>query len=206
MKRIAVLTAVLLSAVLLGSCGKLVRLVDRNGLLHHREESIMYEPAPVCFEPIRLSEEPYAKCSSLKMEYYEVIGQPVTDWISEPSSGIGGLYFNMDTVELPTLTEFAPTQVIICVEDAITVGLGIVDDAKDTAAVVRAFTEGEPTAMVHAGSGYELKFTTDKEEYAGIYYTLMYVEGDDGKNYIYDRSTQICVDVGDVLLTYMPRD
>ena len=82
----------------------------------------------------------------------------------------------------------------------------IVDDAKDTAAVVRAFTEGEPTAMVHAGSGYELKFTTDKEEYAGIYYTLMYVEGDDGKNYIYDRSTQICVDVGDVLLTYMPRD
>ena len=34
----------------------------------------------------------------------------------------------------------------------------------------------------------------------------MYIEGDDGENYIYDRSTQTCVDVGDVLQTYMPRE
>ena len=205
MKKIVSLTAVLLLAAMLGSCGNLVSLTDRNGMLENREESIMYAYAPICFEPIRLAEEPYAKCASLKMKYYEVIGQTVSDWISEPYAGIGGLYYNIDTVELPTLAEFEPAQVIVCVEDTITGGRAIVSEQADTAAIAAAFTEGEPTSIVQAGTSYKLKFSSDKEEYAGIYYNLIYVEGDDGENYIYDRSTKTCVNVGDVLQKYLPR-
>lgn len=205
MKRIAAFAAMLLAAALLGSCGRLVSLTDRNGLLENREESIMYAGAPVCFEPIRLAEEPYAKCSSLKMKYYEVIGQTVTDWISEPYSGIGGLYYNIDTVELPTLTDFDPEQIIICVEETITVGIAAVTEKADVDAVVKAFTEGEPTSIVQKGVSYKLKFTSSLEEYEGIYYNLIYVEGDDGENYIYDRSTQTCINVGDVLQKHLPR-
>lgn len=195
----------LLLAAMFSSCGNLVSLTERNGMLENREESIVYAYAPVCFEPIRLAEEPYAKCSSLKMKYYEVIGQTVTDWISEPYSGIGGLYYNIDTIELPTLTEFDPEQVIICVEDTITVGLGVVTEKADAVAIAAAFTEGTPTSIVQAGVSYKLKFISSKDEYEGIYYNLIYVEGDDGENYIYDRSTQTCVNVGDVLQKYLPR-
>ena len=34
----------------------------------------------------------------------------------------------------------------------------------------------------------------------------MYIEGEDGESNICDRSTQTCVDVGEVLQTYMPRE
>lgn len=205
MKKLAIPALGLMLALCLSSCANLVSLVDRNGMLENREEGIMYVCAPVCFEPISVQEEPYAKCSSLKMKYHEVIGQPVTDWISEPYSGIGGMYYNMDTVTLPTLAEFDAGKIIICVEDVLTIGVGEVADKDDVTAVVKAFTEGEETAIVQEGSSYKLKLVSDADEYEGIYYNLIYVEGDDGENYIYDRSTKTCVNVGDVLQEYMPR-
>ena len=92
----------------------------------------------------------------------------------------------------------------ICVEQVITVSIGTVDDKTGIDAIVDSFVSGEPTTIIQSGSSYKLKFSSDK--YPGLYYNLMYIEGDDGENYIYDRSTQTCVDVGDVLQTYMPRE
>ena len=101
------------------------------------------------------------------------------------------------------ITGFDADRMYICQEKVITVSLGTVDDKDDIDAVVKAFTEGEPVSLVQEGESYKLKFASDK--YPGLYYNLMYIEGGDGNNYIYDRTTKTCVDVGDVLLDYLPR-
>ncbi len=205
MKKILTAALAVLLTVSLSACGDLVKLTEDGGKLIDSQNGITYVGAPVCFEPATLEEVPYAKCRAMKMEYYGIVGQSTDTWISEPFNGIGGLYYAEGAVALPSLAEFAPSQVIVCVEDTITVGLAIISDKADAAAVAAAFTEGEPTSIVQSGVSYKLKFSSDKEEYAGIYYNLIYVEGDDGENYIYDRSTKTCVNVGDVLQKYLPR-
>ena len=205
MKKIAIIMAGLMLTAVLASCADLVKLTEEGGKLIDGENGITYVGAPICFEPISLEEEPYARCRSMKLKYYGIVGQSTSDWISEPFEGIGGLYYAEGKITLPTLTEFDANQLIICVEDTITVGLGVVTEKADVTAIAEAFTEGTPTSIVQAGVSYKLKFSSDKEEYAGIYYNLIYVEGDDGENYIYDRSTKTCVNVGDVLQEYLPR-
>ena len=183
------------------SCTK--QLYNEGGNLVDRDNGITYIPAPITFEPQTLAAEPYAECSELGIELYEIEGLPGDEWLSEPFDGIGGVYYS-DKLTLPTLEEFDADLMYICVEQVITVSIGTVDDKAGIDAIVTSFVSGEPTTIIQSGNSYKLKFSSDK--YPGLYYNLIYIEGDDGENYIYDRSTQTCVDVGDVLQAYMPRE
>lgn len=199
--RLSALTLTLIIAMTaLTSCLESFKLVDGN--LLDEKTGITYIGAPICFEPAVLAAEPFAKCSKLKIELYEIEGQAREEWISEPYEGIGGVWY-AEGIELPTLESFDANLMYICVEKSITVALGTVSEQEDIDAIISAFVDGEPCAIVQSGESYKLKFASDK--YAGIYYNLIYVEGDDGENYIYDRTTQTCVNVGDVLLEYLPR-
>lgn len=200
--KIALMACVLAAAMVFVSCANLVSLTEENGNLVDEKNGITYIGAPLCFEPSSLKSEPYAKCRKLKIELYEIEGQPVTDFISEPYEGIGGVWY-AEGITLPTLSEFDADTLSICVEQNITVGLAAVSDKEAVSAVISAFCDGGPCAIVQSGTSYKLKFASGK--YPGIFYSLIYVEGEDGENYIYDRSTKTCVDVGDVLTPYMPR-
>lgn len=200
-KRAAALLLLPALAMSLTSC--LLQLDNDGGNLIDKKNGITYLPAPITFEPQTLATEPYAECKSLGIELYEIEGLPSDEWLSEPFDGIGGVYYS-DKITLPTLEEFDADLMYICVEQVITVSIGTVDDKTGIDAIVDSFVSGEPTAIIQSGNSYKLKFSSDK--YPGLYYNLIYIEGDDGENYIYDRSTQTCVDVGDVLQTYMPRE
>lgn len=204
MKKIALLCALVVSCTLFASCSGLVSLTNDGGNLVDKKNGITYAMAPICFEPISTEIEPYAECTSLNLQLYGIIGLDTDTWLSEKYDGIGGVYYNQATVTLPTLDEFEPTQIMICAEGTITTGLGSVTEQADVDAVVEAFVNGEVTALVQSGDSYKLKFSSEK--YDGIYYNLIYIEGDDGENYIYDRSTKTCVNVGGVLLDYLPRE
>ncbi|MBQ8510257.1 MAG: hypothetical protein IJ493_10165 [Clostridia bacterium] len=203
MKKYIAVLLLLVFCVVMSSCQNLVKLTEENGKLIDKANGITYVGAPICFEPAVLEEEPYAKCSGLKLTLYPIQGQDTSLWLSEVYEGIGGVWYAEESVTLPTLEEFDADTLYICMEETITVGIGKITEKADIDAVVKSFTAGESCAIVQSGEKYKLKFASEK--YEGIYYNLLYVEGSDGENYIYDRSTQTCVNVGDVLLEYMPR-
>ena len=203
----ALLTAAALLITTLGAagCSDLpVMAVTESGALYDEEKGITYVGAPVCFEPVRLEAEPFARCKHPKTELYAIEGQSTDIWIAEWFAGdISGLYVAEGTV-LPTLEEFGADHLIICMEGTRTVGIGVVENAEDVAAIVDAFTSGEVCEPVSDGSSYELALSSAK--YEGLYYNLIYTEGADGGNYIYDRSTKRCVNVGDALTKHMSRN
>lgn len=202
LRRTAVLATLLSLTLLIASCGNLVALSYANGKLIDKKNGITYSTAPICFEPAIIATEPYAKCSKLKIKLYEIEGQPVTEWLAESYDVSGAVYY-AENIDLPTLEDFDADVIHICVEQTVTVGIANVTEKEAVGAVVSAFENGEPCAIVQSGSSFQLKFESQK--YAGIYYNLIYVEGNDGENYIYDRSTKICVNVGDVLQDYLTR-
>lgn len=201
-RRFTLLALLLIFTLILASCENLVKLTYDGGKLVDDKNGITYSVAPTCFEPAVLAAEPYAKCSELKIKLYQITGQPVSEWLAE-AYDVSGAVYHAENIELPTFEEFDADIIHICVEQTVTVGIANVTDKEATLAVVSAFVNGEPCAIVQSGSSFQLKFESKK--YAGIFYNLIYVEGDDGENYIYDRSTQTCVIVGDVLQEYMPR-
>ena len=197
----ALIAALIIPAVFLTSCT--LSLTEQDGKLVDKKNGVTYVSAPLCYEPERTGEEVYATCKKLKLDLYEIDGLEPTEWLSEQYEGIGGVWHSKDTTLPDDITGFDADRMYICQEKVITVSLGTVDDKDDIDAVVKAFTEGEPVSLVQEGESYKLKFASDK--YPGLYYNLMYIEGGDGNNYIYDRTTKTCVDVGDVLLDYLPR-
>jgi hypothetical protein len=202
LRRIAIITALLTIAVLFVSCNNLVKLTYDNGKLIDEKNNITYLTAPICFEPAVTAAEPYAKCSKLKITLYEIKGQDVSQWLAESYDVSGAVYY-AESIQLPSLEEFDADLIHICIEQTITAGIAKVTDKEAVESVISAFINGEPCPIVQSGSSFQLKFESKK--YAGIFYNLIYVEGDDGENYIYDRSTQTCVNVGDVLQEYLPR-
>ena len=220
MKRIALLSALILSAALFCSCT--LSLTEQDGKLIDKKNGITYLPAPICFEPISTDAEVYAK--SGKLELYPITGLDTSEWISEPYDGIGGVWY-ADAITLPTLGEFGADKIYICVESTITTALGQVTDQSDVDAIVDAFMTGEKVSVPDSGKSYKLKF--ESEKYPGIYFNLLFIakpmEGeqtitldpDDPDSeiktvpyyyydcFLYDRSTKTCVKIGNELEQYL---
>lgn len=188
----------LLMAVTLSSCA--VSLTEKDGALYDKKNGITYVAAPLCYEPKKTLDDVYAKCGKLKLELYEIDGLSPDEWLSEKYEGIGGVWHS-DGTELPDIAGFDADKVYICVEQTKTVSIGTVDDKEVIDALVKAFADGETSSLVQNGESYKLKF--ESEKYPGLYYNLLYVIGSDGGNYVYDRETKRCVNVGDILKDYV---
>ncbi len=204
-KRISILTVLAAClAVFCMSCGNsMVKLTYDAGNLIDTVNGITYISAPLCFEPVATELEPYAVCKDPEIELYGIVGCDTDLWLTEKFEGIGAVYYADGEITLPTLSEFEANQIIICIEQTITTAIGNVDDADDIGSIIAAFENGERTTIIPSGEVYKFKFASDK--YEGLYYNLVYIEAEDGKNYIYDRSTKICASVGDVMYEYLPR-
>lgn len=191
-------SALLLAAVTLSSCA--VSLTEKDGALYDKKNGITYVAAPLCYEPQKTLDEVYAKCGKLKLELYEIDGLDPDEWLSEKYEGIGGVWHS-DGAELPDIDGFDADRMYICVEQTKTISLATVEDKEVIDALVKVFVDGETSSLVQNGESYKLKF--ESEKYPGLYYNLLYVIGPDGKNYVYDRETKRCVNVGDILKDYV---
>ena len=222
-KRLSLLCALLALASILCSCA--LSFTEKDGKLVDSKNGIVYNAAPICFEPSHTDAEVYAKCSKLGIELYPVTGQPTSEWLSEPYEGIGGIWY-ADSITLPTLTGFDADRIYICVESTITTALGQITDKADIDAVIKAFENGENSPVPDSGKSYKLKF--ESEKYPGIFYNLLYIvtpqvgeqtialDPDDPESelktvpyyyydcFIYDRSTKTCVKIGGELEKYLP--
>ena len=205
-QRISLILSALLTIVfLLVSCsdsGPLTLTYDKGNLTDPKN-GITYIITPMCFEPIATELEPYAVCTDPELELFGIVGCDTSVWLSEKFEGIGYVYYAGEEDDLPSIREFDADNIVICIEQIITTGIGTVSDKGDIENIVDAFINGERTTIIPEGDFYKLKFASDK--YPGIYYNLLYIEAENGENYIYDRSTKTCSAVGDVMYEYLPR-
>jgi len=196
---------VIAALLLLSLCSCSLRLNNLNydktaNTFTDKSTGITYTDIPFCYEPVMLGEE-YAKWNTgeEKVIFYEIPGADPTVWLAEE----GMTVFLNTAHDLPDLSGFKPTGVIIVVEEMIQVSLAVIEKAEDVEALVEAWENGEAVELPGAEPtlSYSAKFTS--EEYPWLYYKLVYVEYADGARYLYDRESGRCVDAGEVISAYL---
>ena len=195
----AVSAAALLSVM--ASCDDLVKLKYENGRYIDSKNGVAYISAPVCFEPEATGEE-YAIYD--KTVLYEISGLNPKEWLTEAYEGIGSIYCS-DRITLPDLEGFGADFAYICVSDAITIQIGEISEKVDIDELLSVYFGGEEVSLPTDGTAaYHIKFMS--EIYPSVFYDVLYIEHDSQHNYLYDRSTKRCVDVGRILKKYLPSD
>jgi len=174
-----------------------VKITYKDGKYIDRAGGVTYLAAGVCYEPVSVGDE-YAVYG--KTVLYEINGLDPKEWMTEKYDGIGSIYYS-EEINLPAFEEFEPNKIYACEVDYIIVRIAEVTDLIDVNAVTDLYLNGEQTELPIDGThSYHLKFSSEK--YPGIYYNLLYVIADGG-NYLYDRDTKRCVEIGGVLEKYI---
>lgn len=195
------LSAVMLTASLASCRLHKVKFDPENNRYTDSRTDISYLDAPGCYEPVAIGKE-YAKLSfggKSSLVLYEVGNMDPAKWLCEE----GKTVFYAEGETLPTLTEMAPTQVHLCIEEASTMVLSTITDAADIAALVDVWLSGEEVAYTGMEPNINLRVKFESQTYPGLYYSLIYLEYGDGTKVLYDRYAARCVNAGDVLLEYV---
>ena len=209
LKKIGVCALALLLVVGLGAAmwtifaPKPVQIVydKERGGYYDEKHDVLYHYAPVSYEPVkvRISEQ-YGVLDGEPV--YPLTGAEPSRWLSEKYQGMGAVYY-ADGIDLPALAEFDADTVSICTESEMGVKqVRSIEMRDQVLAVIDRLENGEGAIMPTEATVYHLKFTS--ATYSWLYYDILYYEADDG-NYLYDRSRQMLVDAGTLLLGYLPR-
>lgn len=160
-----------------------------TGELTDRKNDITYVEAPICFEPVRISQKPYAKDGD--REYYMVgyLDKDGKEQLVDTSKMLATskdqgsyIYYNPKEVTLPSLEEFGASSVFIC-----DVNYNTRDelDSNETKILVNAVINGEKTRVEGADGVFVLRFRST--EYPHLSYCLdLYLKNEEF--YIYDMS------------------
>ncbi len=196
----ALALALLFCACSGGPSRKLV--TDESGLFLDRANGVLYDAAPMCYEPQALGDA-YASfdLGSLEVVFYEVEGLDPTKWLSEAYTGSGSMLIASD-ITLPDLAGFAPDTIYLCVQSASVWAFETVTDPAVIEEVVRVYTEGDDVPYPATVPDADLRFKFASPHYPGVYYNLIYVDYGDAR-YLYDRGSGRCVEVGDLLREYI---
>ncbi|MBE6652821.1 MAG: hypothetical protein E7610_05335 [Ruminococcaceae bacterium] len=190
----------ILCATSLASCGSVKLQSGENGL-YDKKNDISYSHASPVYEATSLLKE-YGKLAVTDSESYTLFTIPGAD----PTEMLATEDFNIiyaSSMDMPTLSEMAPSVLRICKNSIETTRL---DDADAVAALVKEYTEG--VSIPYPGTtpvrSYKVRF--ESLRYAGFYYTLTYVEyaedliideTNHGKYFLYNAFDKRCVPVGD---------
>lgn len=176
----------------------MVKITYSDGKYIDKAGGVTYLSAGVSYEPVSVGEE-YAEYN--KTVLYRIGFLNPKEWLTEKYEGIGSIYYSED-LKLPEFGEFEAVKILICAVDVITISINTVEDKADINAVAELYLNGEQTELpIDGRNSYHLKFASDK--YPGIYYNILYVEGRDGRNFLFDRDTKRCVEAGKALEKYL---
>lgn len=203
MKKTILAGAALALLLVFTSCGSnLIKITVDGDKYIDKTNDITYYGATVSYEPRAVGAQ-YAHYGDTVL--CQIKGLEPAEWLTESYDGIGSVYYS-SAITLPTLNNFEPTEIYICIEEAITMQIGKVAVQSDVDAIAAAMTGGEAVDMPLAGDdSFHLKFLSDT--YYGIYYDILYIEDSaSDENYLYDRGTKKCVAVGDLMKKYLPDD
>lgn len=188
------LLSVLLSVV---SCTDgLVSLEYADDRFVNRGKGLSYIAAPVSYEPAVIGEA-YAYCESAALTLYKVDENDPPHYLSTENAGELTAVFYSDALELPALAAFQANVIRVCTSDYYTFEVVCIDDADFVERVVTLFETGEEASLPAGDSllHYDMKFASDT--WTEFYINLNYYEFASG-NYLYNRGTRQCVEVGDL--------
>lgn len=206
MKKFAKLAAAAALAALLvfsaAGCSNLASMTVNGDRLEDRATGVTYLAAPFCFEPVAVGAEYAAyRIGSEKTVLHKIADVDPTAWLTEDHDGVYFLFHNSE-ITPPTLKEFSPTVIHLCVQNEWTWEFETVTDAADIAEVVELWESADNVR--HPGSTplttLRFKFSSDKTP--GLYYSLIYADYGDAR-YLYNRELTRCVELGDLLKTYI---
>ena len=186
-KRI-LLSLTLTICVLLSSCGfGLVKLtVNTDGSITD-PDGTTYRYCSVSVSPITVGNK-YGRASG-GYDLYAVDGLEPSKWLCEGEDAISLIYAEQSEPEGAVLS-YTPVDKRL--------DLGAVKDSSIIAEIVRMFAEDENVPLPSSASDvYDVSFTSRK--YPGLYYTVQYLTGSDGRTYLRDRGAERCVYANDVL-------
>lgn len=197
--KIALVSALIVSALLCQSCsGSLVNLKYKDGEFVNRRLGLRYVAASTSYQPVAIGEA-YGYYGKLDMTLYEIAGLDPKEWLTEEDSGSATTIFHAADIELPTLSEMEPDKVYVCLNGDYTFVATTIEEQTVIDSLIDLFEngEGEEWPLVNSSVVYHLKFHSE-ENFPHLYYNLIYGEFEEG-NFIYERSTRRCVNVGTLI-------
>ena len=209
MKR--VISLILLFSLLYSLCactpaaGNEILTFDDNGILTDTHGN-RYRSAPVGYEPQNQGAL-YGKIDdAIGASLYQVGTLESNQWLTGAYSGATTLFFYNEDITLPTLWEMEPELCYLCAQETNVITVATIDEGAVIDAVItrlqQAIASGESDSMwprADVNETYQLKFCA--EQWPAFYYNLVYASCGGG-NYVYDRQSRICVEIGDLLLSY----
>jgi len=196
-----ILCCTLAALVLTGCSANLVNLEYKEGQMINKRLKLAYNAAPTNYEPVSVG-DPYGYYKDMDMTLYEIAGLDPKEWLTQEYAGSATTIFYSDDQTLPTLTEMSPNKIHVCTGDTITYGVATVEDSYVVGQLVDLYMNGEAVEwpMLDSLDTYELKFVSTTHPH--LYYNLTYYEYEEGI-YIYDRNSKRCVEIGDLLETWI---
>ena len=202
-KRILPAFCLLLALLILSACGITIHEGVGEGDAMDKSSGTVWYHASTCYEAVALEK----KLGSLvvgehKLELYKLPDMDPDKWVATEDKNV----LFAKGVELPTLAEMSPNELIIYLDTSTEQQLKTLDKAETLKAIIDAYREGDsvlyPSKMPSAT--YRVRFKS--EAYPGLFYVLTYVEyssdyvADDvnyGRYFLYDRFDQRFVPIGD---------
>ncbi len=198
----AALIAVLVLGVSLAACGDgLVSLSYKDGKFVNAAKKLAYIPAPVSYEPTYVGEA-YAYYKKGDITMYAIGTNDPKLWLTESYAGAATTVFYSDTIALPNLSDFGADAIHVCISEELVFEVCTVEDADVVGAAVKLFLNGEAAdwPIVGATALYEMKFSSP--DWPEIYINLIYGSYPEG-NFLYDRGSKRCVEIGDLFDAYL---
>ncbi len=171
MKKIALISFVLVLALLMSSCSVFRRTAfNDDGSLEDSRKNITYKFAPACYEPIAIGDRYFTnRTSGVKYKFYKIEGLDPTEWLSD---GNGSVLYASD-VSLPTLSELDPYKILLCrTEQDIT--FETISDKEEIDEVLDVYLNGNAVEYPAIASQYSMTVKFCSSKYEGIYYKLTY--------------------------------
>lgn len=197
----------------LASCGaRIVKMEYNDEDVLVAENGSEYHYAPVGYEPTSQGEE-YGLIESILEEKLYRIGELDPDlWLTTEYMGAATTVYYSTDIDLPALSEMKPSLCYICEQDENVYSVYTLGDEKNEAAEEERKIISDLISMLNdenvrneiwprgeTQEVYDLKLYS--EDWPAIYYNLEYSREGSG-NYLYDRVTRRCVNVGDLLEKY----
>ena len=203
MKRVFPLVCLVLSLLMLASCGMTLHEGEGKGDILDKEKGIAWYHASTCYEAVELDKKlGKLVVGKQKLELYQLPEMDAEKWLATEDKNI--LY--AEGVKLPTLAEMHPSAVYFYMDASTPQRLHTMEDQALIDKIIQDYTEHE-SVIYPATTPYKTHRVCFKSEaYAGIYYVLTYVEyASDyvadginyGKYFLYDRFDQRFVPIGD---------
>lgn len=198
MKRIFALFLVI-CALFLTSCG-VVKFEYTDGMLVNSKNGNTYNALPTGFEPCGVGDVygRFGAFSLYRVQTPDGEELPTETWLTEEYAGNATVVYLSSKEPVPSFRAMSFDKCYICIEDENVMSIGEIEDKEVLNTIISAL-DSENTALwprVDLISTYSLKFHSN--DLPAVFYSLVYCECDSG-NYLYDRASNTCVEVGDLM-------